>query len=201
MMKEAFGEHGGRVRKPLRTGSGILCIGTEITAEQAAKWPKQNRMAMARTEHVFWYPAPIQSEAPTGGAGAAEVGAQSATATATVALAAGMEPAATSATTGEQAGGDASSTAPPTPSTPATGGTGSAGAAEQTEPPPSAQPAPPPTSPGLPIIDPDTAERDELRAWLIKAGDEPAPALGTDKLRQRVRDKFAVLGGEPKKEG
>ncbi|PWC48115.1 hypothetical protein TSA6c_16900 [Azospirillum sp. TSA6c] len=201
MMKEAIGQFGGRVRKPLRTGIGVLCIGTEITAEQAAKWPTQNRMAMARTEHVFWYPAPFQSEAPTEGTGPADSGAQPETATATVALGAGMEPAVTSVTSAEKADGDTSPTAPTASSTTATKGAGPAGTAEQTEPPPSGQPASPPAGPGLPTIDPETAERDELRAWLIKAGDEPAPALGTDKLRQRVRDKLALSSGGSNQEG
>lgn len=145
-MLQAFGEYGGRVRKPLRTAGGVLCIGTEITAEQAMKWPKQNRLAMARTETVFWYPVP-QPQANTG-------------------------PATTEGdhvTTEEAVSGDNQ--------------------------PGSAQ------SVGLSPINPETAERTELRAWLIRAGDEPAPALGDDKLRQRVRDRLAALAVEQSKEG
>ncbi len=195
MMKEAIGEFGGRVRKPLRTGIGVLCIGTEITAEQAAKWPTQNRMAMARTEHVFWYPAPVEVAAPAR------------TEAAPIALSTAMENSVTSQPSqgASQGAADSSSAhaGQPDPNGTSNGddaahpaGTGGEPAAQQQ----GEQQKPSGNAP-LPPIDPETAERDELRAWLIKAGEEPAPALGTDKLRQRVRDKLAPPSAGSKQEG
>ncbi|WP_454021198.1 hypothetical protein [Azospirillum sp. Marseille-Q6669] len=173
MMKEAFGEHGGRVRKPLRTAGGVLCIGTEITAEKAMKWPKQNRMAMARTEHVFWYPAP-----------------QPDTDAATTTTDGDQQPAPRPGAEGQPLTAEGGSQAGPAEEGQTSQGTDGEGG-NSTD---GAEPA-------LPPIDPETADRKEMREWLIRTGDEPAPALGDDKLRQRVRDKLAALAAEQNKEG
>jgi len=182
-MLQAYGEHGGRVRKPLRTAGGVLCIGAEITAETALKWPLKNRMAMDRTQTVFWYPSPV---------GVAEEASTSPPPSVDGAEGAAAEPPALQE--GAEGGGPNPNAGPGQPPPDSEGGPGEA---------PVTTGVPPSTDqPGvLPPVDPVTAERDELRSWLIKAGDEPAPALGTDKLRQRVRDKLVALAAEPKKEG
>ncbi|QCO07397.1 hypothetical protein D3867_36605 (plasmid) [Azospirillum argentinense] len=162
------------MRKPLRTAGGVLCIGTEITAEKAMKWPKQNRMAMARTEHVFWYPAPQP---------AADAAPSIADGDQQPALLPGGEGMPVTAEGGTQAG-----PAEEGQSSQGTEGEGGGNSAEGAK-------------PELSPIDPETADRKEMRDWLIKTGDEPAPALGDDKLRQRVRDKLAALAAEQNKEG
>lgn len=149
-MLQALGEHGGRVRKPLRIGSETLPVGAEISVDMARSWPKVNRQALARTNMVFWYPAPVPST---------------------------LAPSTTSPLPEEVA---AEGTPPPAiPS-------GDSVARE---------PGGVANSPTLVLpIDPSTADRKELRRWLIAAtGTEPPPALGEEKLRSQVREKFESM--------
>lgn len=186
MLKES-GKYGGVVRKPLRIGNKVLPVGTVISPEQATEWPERNRMAMGRQELVFWFPAPTpttlqpaEEPPPEAKDDVSDLFGQ-------------PKPLSYGAPAAE--GGqvpEASPDQPPASDTP----TEEAAAPADPRQPPS---GPPKTPTEIPPIDPDTAEKSDLRRWLIAQGDEPPPALGEEKLRQRVRDKLA--GINPPKEG